>query len=99
MSTEIIRERLQEYIRYADDRKVKAMYTMVEDEIVEQLDLWQDKDFLAELKSRLDDIDSGMDEGMTLEEMKTRNRLLSKSGKNEAYGRGFGGSVIFGRFE
>lgn len=36
MSTETIRERLHEYIRYADDKKVNAIYTMVEDEITEK---------------------------------------------------------------
>ncbi|MDO3642517.1 MAG: hypothetical protein ACTHMI_01835 [Mucilaginibacter sp.] len=74
MSTETIRERLREYIGFADDKKVQAMYTMVEDEIVQELDLWQDKDFLEELKSRLDDIDSGIDEGMTWDEVKTKAR-------------------------
>ena len=80
MSTETIRERLREYIGFADDKKVQAMYTMVEDEIVEELDLWQDKDFLAELKSRIDDIESGIDEGMSWEEVKTqaRNELAAK---------------------
>ena len=33
MTTIAIREKLQDYIRVADDKKVKAIYTMGEDEI------------------------------------------------------------------
>jgi len=35
MSTAAIRERLYDYIRVADDKKVRAIYTMLEDTIVE----------------------------------------------------------------
>ncbi len=42
METEIIRERLQGYIRFADDNKIAAIYTLVEHEIVDYLDLWED---------------------------------------------------------
>ena len=54
METEVIRERLQEYIRFADDKKVAAIYTMVESEIQDELDLWEDQDFLNEMKNRVD---------------------------------------------
>jgi len=37
MTTAKIRERLLEYVRYADDKKVQAIYTMVEDEIIQEL--------------------------------------------------------------
>lgn len=33
MNTATIRERLYEYIRVADEKKVKAIYTIVEDEM------------------------------------------------------------------
>jgi putative addiction module component (TIGR02574 family) len=72
MNTAIIRERLSEYIRFADDKKVKAIYTMVEDEIIEQLDLWKDKDFLDELDRRMDDLESGRVKGSTLEQIKAK---------------------------
>jgi hypothetical protein len=44
MATTAIRDRLYDYIRYADEKKVKAIYTMVEEEINEQINLWEDKD-------------------------------------------------------
>jgi hypothetical protein len=74
MSTDTIRERLHEYIRFADDKKVNAIYTMVEDEIVDRLDLRDDPAFLNELKERLDDIESGNDEGLSWEEVKLKAR-------------------------
>jgi hypothetical protein len=39
MSTAEIRQKLFEYIRMADDRKVKAIYTIVESEIEEETDI------------------------------------------------------------
>jgi putative addiction module component (TIGR02574 family) len=72
MNTTTIRERLSEYIRFADDKKVKAIYTMVEEEIIEQLDLWKDKDFLDELDRRMDDLESGRVKGSTLDQIKAK---------------------------
>ena len=74
MSTETIRERLHEYIRFADDKKVEAIYTMVENEITEELDLWEDKAFLNELKDRLDEYESGKVTGSSWEEVKQKAR-------------------------
>lgn len=74
MSTETIRERLHEYIRFADDKKVEAIYTMVENEIIEELDLWEDKAFLNELKDRLDEYESGKATGSSWEEVKQKVR-------------------------
>ena len=40
MSTTQIRHRLYEYIRFADEKKVKAIYTIVEEEIKEKQEVW-----------------------------------------------------------
>lgn len=76
METEVIRERLQEYIRFAEDKKVQAIYTMVESEIQDDLDLWEDEGFLNEMKSRMADYESGKDPGVSWEEVQQnlRNR-------------------------
>ncbi|MGF7038090.1 hypothetical protein [Mucilaginibacter lappiensis] len=74
MSTETIRERLHEYIRFADDKKVAAIYTMVESEIEEELDLWEDKDFLNELNDRLKEYENGNATTLSLEEFKQKIR-------------------------
>ncbi|MDP9080706.1 MAG: hypothetical protein M3O71_25090 [Bacteroidota bacterium] len=69
MTTDIIRERLHEYIRFADDKKVNAIYTMVENEIVEELDLWEDEDFLNELNDRLEKFESGETKSVSVEQV------------------------------
>jgi len=74
MSTAIIRERLFEYIRFADDKKVRAIYTMVEDDIIERLDLWEDKDFLKELDQRIGELEAGKVTGSTWELVKAKSK-------------------------
>jgi hypothetical protein len=74
VGTETIRERLYEYIRFADDKKVAAIYTMVESEIEEELNLWEDKDFLNELNDRLKEYENGNATTLSLEEFKQKIR-------------------------
>lgn len=52
MTTNTIRQKLYDYIRAAEDRKVKAIYTMLEEEIEESFDHWNDKAFVTELNKR-----------------------------------------------
>jgi len=75
MSTATIRERLFEYIRFADDKKVHAIYTMVEEDIIERLDLWEDKDFLKELDRRIEEIENGKVVGSTWEQVKAKSKV------------------------
>ena len=42
MTTANIRHKLYDYIRMAEDKKVKALYTMLEEEIEEAHDHWND---------------------------------------------------------
>lgn len=51
MTTTAIREKLVNYLQVADDKKVKAIYTMVEDDINTQANDW-DEDFIKELERR-----------------------------------------------
>lgn len=51
MTNLAIRQRLFEYIRFADDKKIKAIYTIVEDEINEKHDIWT-KEFTVEMNKR-----------------------------------------------
>jgi hypothetical protein len=48
MTTTAIRKKLADYLKIADDKKVKAIYTMVEDEITTEENDW-DPDFVKEL--------------------------------------------------
>lgn len=70
MNTTTIRKKLSEYIKVADDKKVKAIYTIVEREINEMDQWWNDKNLIEELNSRSEDLKSGKDEGIGWEELK-----------------------------
>lgn len=52
MKTTELRQKLHHYIEVAEEKKLKAIFTMVEDEINDTYDLWQDESFVAELRSR-----------------------------------------------
>lgn len=79
MSTEEIREKLYNYLRIADDRKINAIYTLLEDEITENLEWWQDETFTQELDERYDGYKSGRSKGYTLEEVEASiNELKQK---------------------
>ena len=67
----MIRQKLYEYIREADDKKVKAIYTMVEHDIPEY-DWAADKEFVAELEKRDNDLQCGKAKGVLWEDAKTQ---------------------------
>ncbi len=77
MSTVTIRQKLHHYIETAQDKKVKAIFAMVEDEIDEDA-LWTDK-FLSELNKRTSDFENGKVKGRTWEEVKKGAKQRAKS--------------------
>ncbi len=70
MNTSTIRQKLYEYIKVADDKKVKAIYTIVEDNINELHEWWNDKKIIDELDSRSADLKSGKDKGIAWGKLK-----------------------------
>jgi len=77
MNTAAIRQKLYEYIRISDDRKVKAIYTIIENDLKEQNEWWEDKDFISTLDRISIGLKSGADRGIVWEDLK--NELLKKS--------------------
>ena len=79
MTTKAIREKLVNYLQIADDKKVKAIYTMVEDEINTAENDW-DEDFVAELEGRRKAYLAGTSKTYTWEETKQAaiDRVSSK---------------------
>lgn len=69
MTTIAIREKLVNYLQVADDKKVKAIYTMVEDEINTEANDW-DEDFVKELERRSKSFVSGAAKTYSWEETK-----------------------------
>ena len=69
MTTTVIRKKLVDYLKLADDKKVNAIYTMVEDEINTAENGW-DKNFVKEINRRSRDFKKGNSKTYTLEETK-----------------------------
>ncbi len=72
MKAASIRLKLYDYIRIAEDKKVKAIYTMLEEEIEETFDHWKDKGFVAELEKRSTDYRDGKVKGISWEDAKVQ---------------------------
>lgn len=77
MSTTDIRRKLFDYIRVADDKKVKAIYTIVENEIQRDTDIWTEE-FLQELNKRSVDFEGEKVKGYTWKEVKARAKEFAK---------------------
>jgi hypothetical protein len=73
-----IRHKLYDYIRIADDKKLHAIYSLLENEIEETSQWWKDKSFVAELDHRYEALESGKDKGFTTEQLKTSIDKLRK---------------------
>lgn len=79
MSTAAIRQKLQNYLEIADDKKVKAIYIMVENEIKESAIEYSDE-LKMELDSRYASFKNGSSQLVSSAESKRRiNKLLTKA--------------------
>jgi hypothetical protein len=78
MTTTAIREKLYDYIRVADDKKVKAIYALLEDQIVPKYEWSEDEEFVAELDERMRRWEEGIDKGVSMDEVKVGLERLKK---------------------
>ena len=69
MTTAVIRKKLADYLKVADDKKVKAIYTMVQDEISTGENDW-DENFIRALQSRSRSFKNGTAKTYSWEETK-----------------------------
>ena len=80
MTTAAIREKLYDYIRVADDKKLKANYMMLEDDIIEKAEWWKNNAFVEELDKRNEAWNTEKEKGYTIDEIeasiKQRNKKL-----------------------
>lgn len=72
-----IKRKLFDYIRDADNRKVKAIYTMVEKDIQEDSTIWTDE-FVQDLDKRVAEFESGSINAHTWEEVKANSKKYAK---------------------
>ena len=66
MTSLSIRHKLYDYIRVADDKKLHAIFNLLENEIEETNEWWKDKQFTEELDERYRALESGVDQGFTI---------------------------------
>ena len=78
MSSAALREKLQGYIRVADEKKLKAIYHLLESEIEEKGEWWQDKNFVKELDKRYEQWETGKGSAYTIDETKAYIGRLKK---------------------
>lgn len=64
-----IRHKLYDYIRVADDKKLHAIYALLENEIEDTSEWWKNKQFIAELDQRSRELETGTDIGYTVEQL------------------------------
>jgi len=83
MNAAAIRDRLYDYIKVADDKKIKAIYMMLEGDISEETEWWNNPVFVAQLEKEYEAWDSGKGKGYSLADVKTviNKRRLKKHGK------------------
>jgi hypothetical protein len=74
-----IRHKLYDYIRVADDKKLYAIYNLLENEIEETNEWWKDKQFVEELDRRYQALETGVDKGYSVEQLEASiEKLRSK---------------------
>lgn len=69
MTTAAIRNRLYDFIRIADDKKLHAIYNLLEHDIEKEEKWWQNSHIIAELDKRADALLTGEDSGFTTEQL------------------------------
>lgn len=83
MSTVDIRQKLHHYIETAHEKKIKAIFAMVEDEIEETYSRWRDEEFIAELQRRENAFLNGTAKTFSLQQSVARAKQAVKKAKNK----------------
>ena len=81
MTTDSVREKLHQYIKVADDKKIRAIYTMLEGEITEEVEWWKENVFAKELDKRYSAWATGKEKGYTLTEIDASIEQIKKRRK------------------
>lgn len=81
MTTKDIRKKLHDYIDSASDKKVKAFYTIIEEEVTDDYDLLEDPSFLAEMDRRYENYKANPDAAKTWDEVKKSARKKNAARK------------------
>lgn len=71
MTTTTIRQKLSDYIRFADDKKIRAIYTIIENDLNQNFDLWK-KEFINDMEKRELDTEKKAFEGKSWDVIKEK---------------------------
>jgi hypothetical protein len=82
MTLAAVKEKLHSYIDQADDKKLKAMYTLLESDMADETLV--DEKMMKELDKRWDNYSSGKSKTYTLEESMEELKKHRNSKKNNA---------------
>ena len=83
MTTAAIREKLHEYIRVADDKKLKAIYTILESEIEDPYDHWNDAVFVEEMERRSKEMENGKVKTYSWNEVQKKAKQALQKARNK----------------
>jgi hypothetical protein len=83
MTTAAIREKLYDYLRIADDKKLKAIYWMLEEEISAETKWWKDNVFATELNKDFADWKSGDQKAFSPADIDKSIETLKKKRKSK----------------
>ena len=73
-----LRHKLYDFIRVADDKKLAAIYHLLENDIEQTNEWWKDQKVTTELENRFQALESGKDKGYTLIELEESIKKLRK---------------------
>ncbi len=68
MTAQAIKEKLHRLIDEADDKQLKGLYVLFEEQMITPGDWWKDETFVAELDERVSHYEQGIDKAYTWEE-------------------------------
>jgi hypothetical protein len=74
-----IRHKLYDYIRVADDKRLNAIYNLLENDINETNEWWKDKLFAAELDRRFEALEAGTDKGFSIDQLEASIDKMRKN--------------------
>ena len=77
-----IRDKLYDYIRVADEKKLKAIYSLLENEITQTTEWWKQVSFTKDLDQRIENWESGKEKAYTKDEVKLQLQQLKKDRAN-----------------
>jgi hypothetical protein len=63
-----LKQKLHDYINTAGKKKLQAIYTLLESDMPQYSNWWDDKEFVEELDRRAEELESGRVKGLTWEE-------------------------------